>query len=136
MSGIVIDWLGGNCPVQAEGTFDGEEFYFRARGTQVTCDVGEWTWHGPEYEWPDAGWIMETTAMAFISEAYSAWKKRDSAYAKDTAKLRRDNDLRDREMQALYRAGQMRNEFGECDAEKFFMKEAAEAREDRNRSAE
>jgi hypothetical protein len=30
-AGIVIDSIGGNCPVQAEGSFDGMRFYFRAR---------------------------------------------------------------------------------------------------------
>ena len=30
----------GNCPVQAEGTFDGAFFYFRARGENVKLLVG------------------------------------------------------------------------------------------------
>ncbi len=29
--GLVIDWCGGACPTQAEGTIDGHPFYFRAR---------------------------------------------------------------------------------------------------------
>lgn len=87
--GIEFEWgPEGHCPVQAEGTFDGVPFYFRARGTRVTVDVGgwkemlsgnkyvseEWSWDGPEYEWPDAGWIRTETAMAFIHEAYEQWK--------------------------------------------------------------
>ena len=27
---LAIDWIGGNCPVQAEGTIDGKRFYFRS----------------------------------------------------------------------------------------------------------
>ena len=29
---LMIDWCGGNCPVQAEGKINGKPFYFRARG--------------------------------------------------------------------------------------------------------
>jgi hypothetical protein len=73
-SGVVVHWIGGNCPVQAEGSFDGVPFYFRARGTSVTLDVEDgWGWRGPEYEWPDAGWIAEDLARAYISAAYDAW---------------------------------------------------------------
>lgn len=39
---IVIDivTIGGNCPVQAEGKINGEEFYFRARGEHWALNVG------------------------------------------------------------------------------------------------
>lgn len=39
--GIAIDTIGGNCPVQAEGTFDGLHFYFRARGRHWQFHVAE-----------------------------------------------------------------------------------------------
>lgn len=100
--GIQIDSLGGNCPVQAEGTFDGVPFYFRARGCSVTCDVGDddWCWTGPEYEHPLAGWISQETALAFIGEAYAAWKNRNS---KSWCQLqrRRSNGLMEEAMQAF-----------------------------------
>lgn len=74
---IAIDAIGGNCPVQAEGTIAGKPFYFRARGEHWSIEIGgciddgrpEWRhaeFHG---EWPDAGWITEEEARAFIAKA-------------------------------------------------------------------
>lgn len=37
--GITIDSIGGNCPVQAEGSFDDKRFYFRARGEEWSFTV-------------------------------------------------------------------------------------------------
>lgn len=73
---IVIDWIGGNCPVQAEGTINGTSFYFRARGESWSLEVG----HGPDDmpawehaewfgEWPDAGWMTVEQAQDFIRSA-------------------------------------------------------------------
>lgn len=112
-AGVVIEYLGGNCPVQAEGTFDGKPFYFRARGTSVTLDVGEWEWRGPEYEWPYAGWISETLARAYIHEAYAWWESRDQRSAKDRAELRRKNDFMARHMGAIQWAVWLENRIGE-----------------------
>lgn len=39
-SNLKIGTLGGNCPVQAEGTVDGHEFYFRARGSYWSMSIG------------------------------------------------------------------------------------------------
>lgn len=116
--GIEIDWLGGNCPVQAEGTFDGVPFYFRARGTSVTCDVGdppaEWAWRGPQYEWPDAGWIGEDAARAFIAAAYDEWRCRD----KEPYTSRRERHRRNEEMGAMMHylgvAAELERELGEA----------------------
>jgi len=47
-TGIIIDEIGGACPVQAWGTFHNVPFYFRARGSSVTCEVGE-TARGKQY---------------------------------------------------------------------------------------
>lgn len=74
---INIDWLGGNCPVQAEGTINGKPFYFRARGESWSLSVGgidavsdpEWEhseWYG---EWPAAGWMTPEEAEAFLRQA-------------------------------------------------------------------
>lgn len=38
-SNIVFDTIGGQCPVQAEGTIDGHGFYFRARGESWSIQV-------------------------------------------------------------------------------------------------
>ena len=73
---VVIDTIGGNCPVQAEGTIDGKPFYFRARGESWSLGIGadpvcaaDWEhreWFG---EWPDAGWMSEEEARSFIQRA-------------------------------------------------------------------
>lgn len=143
--GIEISDLGGNCPVQGEGTFDGVPFYFRARGTQVTCDVGanvgssvgvdspetpaeEWEWRGPEYEWPDAGWISDDLARAFIGEAYAAWKKRTNLMGQRGA-YRRRNDNQSRVMQCLHMSARISRELGEAGkpAADWLMKQAHKA---------
>lgn len=76
-----LSWIGGNCPVQAEGFVNGEPFYFRARGEDWGFWVGEpWTaeaW-SMEREYPggpyDAGWMPVAEAMAFINEAIAAYR--------------------------------------------------------------
>ena len=77
MTEIKIDQIGGNCPVQAEGTIAGEPFYFRARGEHWSIGiggdvVGEPDWFYQE-EYPGekfaAGWMTEAEAFAFISQA-------------------------------------------------------------------
>ena len=83
---IIIDEIGGNCPVQAEGTINGRRFYFRARGCRwsmqiapegVACGYlawpetdGEW-YHGEQWgNGPyDAGWMPEDTAREMIAKA-------------------------------------------------------------------
>jgi hypothetical protein len=79
---LVIDYLGGNCPVQAEGTILGEPFYFRARGSRWSLGIGgdpvgkpEWE-HEEQYgEWPDAGWMNEDEARAFIDKAVGLYRE-------------------------------------------------------------
>jgi hypothetical protein len=82
MADIVYSYIGGNCPVQAEGTINGEEFYFRARGQRWSVGIGgkvvsEPNWY---YEEPygevmyDAGWMTEEEARAFIEKAALEWE--------------------------------------------------------------
>lgn len=83
---LIIDQLGGNCPVQAEGTIDGQPFYFRARGEHWAFHVGaddpvgdpEWTY---AEEYPGgryaAGWMSEDEARAFINRAANLYTTRD-----------------------------------------------------------
>jgi hypothetical protein len=73
---LAIDWLGGNCPVQAEGRIGGVPFYFRARGEHWSIGIGgdvvgkpDW-YHEEEYPGGEfaAGWMSETEARQFIHD--------------------------------------------------------------------
>jgi hypothetical protein len=89
-AGIVIDSIGGNCPVQAEGSFDGMRFYFRARGGGWEFHVwtaekalayrnlpfGEEDWliergYGDGY---DAGWMPKHEAIGFICDSVAEYR--------------------------------------------------------------
>lgn len=80
MADILIKWLGGNCPVQAEGTINGEPFYFRARGEhwslEITDAEGKLVWEYDE-DYPhgqySAGWMTEDDAKTFIALAASKY---------------------------------------------------------------
>ena len=88
--GITIDWLGGNCPVQAEGSIDGKRFYFRARGEHWEFRVSESAetsannWPDffecfcHEEEWGDgpydAGWMPEDVARQMIAKGAEAYR--------------------------------------------------------------
>lgn len=56
-----IEYLGGECPVQAEGTVDGKPFYFRARGNFWSFALSEDT----TISSPD-----EDTADFYVEEEY------------------------------------------------------------------
>lgn len=81
---IVIDWIGGNCPVQAEGTVNGKPFYFRARGAHWSMSIGgedvvgdpEWS-HEEDYGDSAfaAGWMPESEARGFIAKAASLYSE-------------------------------------------------------------
>lgn len=73
---IKIETLGGNCPVQGEGTIDGVPFYFRARGEHWTLSVSKNQEIGSEADWMvrirysrdtfGAGWMTEDEARRLI----------------------------------------------------------------------
>ena len=70
---ISISTLGGNCPVQGEGTINGVPFYFRARWESWSLSIGEdplartaWRYEGIH---PDAGWLDEGTALGLLESA-------------------------------------------------------------------
>lgn len=85
MPDVNVDWLGGNCPVQAEGTIEGKRFYFRARGehwsmaVHPTADGDYLSWPNDDAEWVyeeewdvgpfDAGWMPEDVARGMIAKA-------------------------------------------------------------------
>lgn len=84
MPEIVIGQIGGNCPVQAEGTIAGEPFYFRARGERWSIGiggdvVGEPDWYYEE-DYPGgqfaAGWMTEVEARGFIGQAAERYAAR------------------------------------------------------------
>ncbi|MGO7035422.1 hypothetical protein ACCT19_31865, partial [Rhizobium ruizarguesonis] len=83
-NGYILDWLGGNAPVQAEGVIDGRPLYFRARGTQWSLEIGYeergdrppiW-WHVEDWgEWPDAGYMPEDIALEMIEKAVALYRE-------------------------------------------------------------
>lgn len=78
--GIEIDWLAGNCPVQAEGRIDGKPFYFRARGVAWRLEIRnehqpEWAYGEPYGEEPfAAGWMDVAEAKTFIRKAAELYR--------------------------------------------------------------
>lgn len=80
-----IDWVGGNCPVQGEGTIGDHRWFFRARGDKWTFEVeyehnGQpqvWSYTERYGNWPDAGWMTEIEARSFINKAGAIYAKRD-----------------------------------------------------------
>jgi hypothetical protein len=79
---LLIDYLGGNCPVQAEGTICGEPFYFRARGNSWSMSIGGSDVVGnPHWEYYEnygqdafeAGWMPEAEALVFIQREALRW---------------------------------------------------------------
>lgn len=86
---VEIDQIGGNCPVQAEGTIDGRQFYFRARGMYWSLEIGakddapyeKWdcgSWCFSEKYSDDqyaAGWMTHDEARAFIEKAAGIFEK-------------------------------------------------------------
>ena len=87
---IVIDWLDGLCPVQAEGTIDGEPFYFRARWSHWAVSVGgedvvmRPSWRHEELYADErfaAGYMSHDEVRAFIVKAARAYAARASQQA-------------------------------------------------------
>lgn len=86
--GIVFDEIGGNCPLQAEGSFDQQRFYFRARYNRWRFHA----WTGSEHyqdaencdEWVverpygtdrfDAGWMHQHEAIHFICDCVDEYR--------------------------------------------------------------
>src|SRR5215467_2884968 len=101
---IRIENLTGLCPVQADGMIDDEPFYFRARGDSWSIEIGPGNTHlvvaamekngkyeqsaeadevrargcwryGEDYgAWPEAGYMPEDEARAFIAKAADLWR--------------------------------------------------------------
>ena len=81
-----IETIGGNCPVQAEGTVLDQRFYFRARwdswSVSVFPDDGDLLNPDWYYEEPygvglvgAAGWMSEDEARAFLDKALTHYRE-------------------------------------------------------------
>lgn len=87
---VILDWIGGNCPVQAEGTVNGKPFYFRARGESWSMSIGgedvvgrpEW-FHEEGYGETQfaAGWMTIDEAKNFIAVAAKRYETEHSVTA-------------------------------------------------------
>lgn len=80
----VLDWITGFCPVQAEGTFKGKRFYFRARGNRWALYIGntnplgenEWSYSESYGDEPFvAGWMEEAEALGFIEKSLGLYQE-------------------------------------------------------------
>lgn len=82
---IRIDQIYGACPVQAEGTIDGKDFYFRARGNHWTIGIGGDAVMSPEWSHREAygdspygaGWMAQYEVLAFIAKAVKLYSDRE-----------------------------------------------------------
>ncbi|TDT87333.1 hypothetical protein DFO45_5007 [Azorhizobium sp. AG788] len=81
LEGLELDWLGGSCPVEAEGTYRGRRLHFRARGSSWSLDLtdpasGEVWCHEEEYgAGPfDAGYMPLEDARASIRKAVAMFR--------------------------------------------------------------
>jgi hypothetical protein len=83
---FTLDWIGGECPVQAEGKVNGYPFYFRARGVTISFLVfkdvifGEVIYNKHE-GWGiapfEAGYIPQEDALEFINKCVSEFQNAD-----------------------------------------------------------
>lgn len=84
--GIDVKYIGGNCPLQSEGTFDGFAYYFRARGACFQFHVApdadkifescELFYHEQQYgEWPEAGYMTRFQCAMLIGYCVSLARK-------------------------------------------------------------
>ncbi len=101
MSGISIDTIGGNCPVQAEGQIDGFVFYFRARGRAWSVEIydgGDEPWVTTQFYSDEpyaAGWMSEDEARAFIETAARWFRSERGAATADDGQPDEQQEWRD-----------------------------------------
>lgn len=80
---LKFEYLGGNCPVQAEGKFDDLDFYFRARGQYWSITISDPTTLKTVIEMRmlyceddyGAGWMPRNEAFIIIVSTYFKWKR-------------------------------------------------------------
>lgn len=80
----VLNWIGGFCPVQAEGTYQGKHFYFRSRGNRWAFYIGTGEpFVNPEWQYSEdygdepfvAGWITDAEALGFIEKSLRLYEQ-------------------------------------------------------------
>lgn len=77
---LVIQNIGGACPCQADGVWDNQFFYFRARHGEWTLEIGAtpedavWGELIAEGDDPTGGHMSDKEARAIIEAAYKAKK--------------------------------------------------------------
>jgi hypothetical protein len=76
---IIIDYLGGNCPVQAEGTINGRRFYFRARWEHWSLEIAPEGVTGSYGEWPDAAAAWSHEEPWGKGPFYAGWMSKEDA---------------------------------------------------------
>lgn len=90
MAEIHVKYLGGNCPVQSEGTIDGKEFYFRARHNHWSMSIGgddligkpDWYYEEDYGEEPfSAGWMSQAQAADFMDKAFQLYAERGKTFS-------------------------------------------------------
>lgn len=75
-----LAYLGGNCPVQAEGTINEKPFYYRARGDRWSLGIGAEPIGAPEWTHVEicgaaleAGWMEEDEATEHLERALALY---------------------------------------------------------------
>lgn len=68
--GLHVNWVGGACPTQSEGTISGVPYYFRARHGEWYLNVGEKSVFSPDFRMtgddPSAGFMEDEDVMAIL----------------------------------------------------------------------
>ena len=79
---LEIKSVGGMCPCQAEGVWDDQSFYFRARWGAWTIEIGATPDDAvsgelvAEGEDSTGGWMSEEDAIKIVNEVYAKWSKK------------------------------------------------------------
>jgi hypothetical protein len=82
MQGLRMTITCGACPLQIEGTIDGEPYYFRARGEHWSMGIGGdtvveplWSMSGPWGDGPfAAGYMPEHIGQAIVEKCCELWR--------------------------------------------------------------
>jgi hypothetical protein len=73
----------GNCPVQAEGWFLKQPFYFRARGELATIEFGNYFYVLAETEEYAAGWLPKWYCRLLIWKGCLKFILKHKSYEQD-----------------------------------------------------
>jgi len=84
-NGVLVEWLSGLCPVQAQGWVDDKAFYFRARHDEWSISITKseatdldealeendstWRYYEKYGEDPEAGYMPFIEALQFIESS-------------------------------------------------------------------